>query len=111
MILEDEDNKDFDVIEDIDMTPTELYAELLLREELIITVENHLVAEIKASLINVKAKENTKLKDKGMPVDKSKLVVNVVTDKELKEGFTKLHISLVKRRSFNILKIETPQDL
>lgn len=92
------------------MTAQELYCELVLKDELLLTVENHLVEDIKAALISTKAKENSKLKAKGMPVDNAKLVVNTVKDASLADGFTKMHLMLVKRKTFTIAKIESPSN-
>lgn len=111
MIAEDSDNNENmeDLGDDVEMTPNELYAELLIRDELIITVASHLVEEIKASIISVKSKENAKLKDKAMPVDKSKLsVIELPVAEGQQEGFSRVHIQLLKRRSFAIAKIESP---
>lgn len=96
--------------EDVEMTVQELYAQLLLADELLITVESHSADDIKAALISIKAKENAKLKNKGMPVDNSKLNVVIVRDPELAEGFTKLHLTLIKRKTFAIAKIESPSN-
>lgn len=103
-------NTSTDVLgEDTEMTVQELYAQLLLSEELILTVERHAVEEIKKSLISVKGKQNTKLRNMGMPVDNTKLSVTELPRlADTPEQLTRIHIVLAARKSFPIAKIEKP---
>lgn len=108
MELNDEDTNDNLLAEDADVSIKELYAQLLISGELLITIETHQVEDLKRSLISVKAKENARMKAKGMPVDNSKLTVTTVIKADVAEGYTKLHLLLAKPKQFNIAKIETP---
>jgi hypothetical protein len=96
---------------DTEMTIQELYEALILKEDIIITIAESDHEDIKRALTGLKAKENTKLKDKGMPVDTAKLQFLKLEDKtkDVPLGAVRLQISLVKRRTFAIQKIETPE--
>lgn len=110
MANSEEDTNDNLLAEDADVSIKELYAQLLISSELLITIETHQVDDLKRSLISVKAKENARMKNKGMPVDNSKLTVTEVIKADVPEGYTKLHLILSKPRQFTIAKIETPSD-
>ena len=107
---EDDTNDNNLLAEDADVSIKELYAQLLISGELLITIESHQVEDLKRSLISVKAKENARMKNKGMPVDNSKLTVTEVVKANVPEGYTKLHLLLSKPKQFNIARIETPSD-
>lgn len=105
------DSMEDDLEEETGMTLHDLYAELILKDELIITVPTADIDSIKAGLISVKGKENSKLRSKGMPVDNSKLTVTLLPAKEdTQAGFTRVHLVLAKRKTYHIAKIETPDD-
>lgn len=102
---------DDDLAEDTGMTLHDLYAELLLKDELIITVPTADIDSVKGGLISIKGKENSKLRAKGMPVDNNKLTVTVLPAKEdTQAGFSRVHLILAKRKTYNIAKIEAPED-
>lgn len=105
---QDYENTDNLLAEDADISIKELFAQLLISNELLVTIENHQVEDLKKSLISVKAKENARLKSKGIPVDNSKLTITEVIKADVPEGYTKLHLLLTKPKQFNIAKIETP---
>jgi hypothetical protein len=107
--LEDESNDLED--EENQLTLNEILAQVLLSDEIVITVLRTDVDSIQAGLIGIKAKENRKLRAKGVPIDSSRFTFEIVEDaddKNLKDYECKLRISLIKRRSFNVRKIETP---
>lgn len=102
---------DEDLDEDNNLTLHDLYAELLLKDELIITIPSTDFISIKTGIISIKGKENSKLKAKGMPVDQNKLTITVLPQTEdTPEGFIRVHLILAKRKTYNILKIEEPSD-
>jgi len=108
----EQNEKDTDVLaEDVSMTVQELYAQLLMSDELILTVEAHAIEEIKKGLISVKGKENSKLKAKNMPTDESKLSITLLkSEEDTPPNMVRIHIALARRKSFTIAKIEAPSD-
>jgi len=91
-----------------DMTIDEIYQTLLLEEEVILEVDEGVADDIRKSLTAYKAKENLKLKAKGMPIDKNKLDYNTLKSATI--GNIRLHITLQKPKTFSIKKIEKPSD-
>lgn len=93
---------------DAEMTIQELYETLIMKEDIILTIAEKDYEFIKRSLTAHKAKENTKLKDKGMPIDTNKLQFLNLDCPSCDIGNVKLQISLLKRKTFSIKKIESP---
>lgn len=92
-------------------TAHEVYAELLLKDEIIVTISIDEAQAFKQRLISIKGKENSKLKAKGIPVESTKLSMTELAPKEdTPLDCVRLYLHLTKRKTFNITKIESPSD-
>lgn len=91
------------------MTLHDLYAQLLLSEDIIITINSDDFDSLKAGITSVKAKENIKLKNKGMPTDNTTLRFTQLPCEECNAMEMRVQISLTKRRTFTIKKLEVAE--
>lgn len=92
-----------------EMTINELYEYVILQSSVILTVTHRDATAIRAGITSIKGKENSKLRRQGLPIASSRLeFANLPCDKE---GFTRLQISLIDRKTFSIVEIEQAGDL
>lgn len=101
---------DYDDEEDNNLSLHEIYAQLLLEDDIIIVINKDDYDAIKAGLTSVKAKENTKLKNKDMPVDTNKLQFSILPCEDCALTEIRLQISLAKRKTFSIKRFEKVKD-
>lgn len=92
--------------ENLEMTLPDIYAKLLLEDDIIIVIAKEDFDDLKAGLTSVKAKENIKLKAMSMPVDTTKLQFTELTCTDCSALEMRLQISLKKRRTISIKSIE-----
>lgn len=112
----DEDDDDFSTYnEEGEMTVTDILVQLEASEEseLILTIDEDRVDDLKKSLSRKKAKRNQALKDKGLPTERSALSFRVLpqTEEEVIQQQVRLHVILSYPKSFPIYKIEAPEGL
>lgn len=91
------------------MTFQDIYASLLLHDEIRITIPATELERVKVGMKNVKGKIATKNRDSGLPVDSSVLKFSAVPDEEL-EGHIVLTIVADRKGSVVVKKIEIPTD-
>lgn len=95
--------------EPLELTPHEIYNRLLLESELILTILPEQETVLRKGLIQVKAKENMKLKEQGLPTDTSTLSFQVFPCKAL-EGAINIHITLAKKNTITVLAVSVPSN-
>lgn len=89
----------------------ELYAQLLIHESLIVEVPSEEEKDLRTSLINYKAKQNAKLKEKGLPPDHFKLTtLTLPPTKDQTAGTAKVQFTLHKKKTFTILSVTQPSE-
>lgn len=102
-----------DVLDELDledgMTIQEIYQQLLLSEDIILTTSIEDYSDIRRALASIKNKEATKLKEQGMPLEAIRLVFNELTALEdTPAGSMRFQISLARRKTFAVSKLEIP---
>jgi hypothetical protein len=95
-----------DTQEGIEITVQGLYDQLILDEELILTLDEVSFADLKRGLIGLKGKSNMKLEKNGLSKDSSKLTFAYLPCNDI--GYVRVQISLSKKKSFLVAKIEKP---
>jgi hypothetical protein len=92
-----------------ELSVQDIYHQLVLEEEIILTMYDTEAEELRSGLIQVKAKEVAKLKEQGIAPDNLtlKFTKNPVKDRP---EIVKLHIALTKKKTFSILSITKPED-
>lgn len=105
-----EDAEDFDSEDgSTELSLTDLYDRLVLEGELIVTVPVEQEQKLRKGLAGVKAKQNQKLKDSGLPVDDASLGFVVTANKKI-QGAIDIHITLAKRTTITVLAVKKPDD-
>lgn len=95
--------------EEEEISYTEIMDNLLLNDEMIITVDPELEVIIKNGLKNLKSRQNAKLREEGLPPDPAVLDFLSYPSKSF-EGCIDLHISLKKKGTFKIKKLTIPSE-
>ena len=84
----------------------EIYSSVLLSGEIIITIPAELESKVKQGLKNFKAKQATKNKEQGLPIDNNVLSFNAKPSDI--SNAVDLSISLLSRNLIPILRIKIP---
>lgn len=93
--------------EETEITFHDLLANVVLNEEIIITISEGDVERTKTGIKNAKADQTAKLKVDGLPVDNSTLSFITFPNKEL-EGMIDLKIILARKGTVKIKKLRVP---
>ena len=97
-------------IESEELTFSEIYASVMMNEEVVITIPLEEVERVKTGLKNLKAKQASKLKEEGLLPDPSvfTFVERECEEEDLKGLFTDLSIQLARRSTVKIVKMRIP---
>lgn len=90
------------------MSYADIYASVLLNEEIIITIPAEIEERVKIGLRNHKARQLAKLKQDGAPIDSSSLSF-IVTDSTM-EGAIDMTITLKERSTVPIMSVKIPDN-
>ncbi len=91
---------------------SELYASVLLNEEIIITIPPEEVERVKTGLKNLKAKQASRMKEDGLVPDPSIFAFNThpAKDESLKDSYVDLSIQLSRKSVVKIAGIRIPDN-
>lgn len=91
---------------------SELYASVLLNEEIIITIPPEEVERVKTGLKNLKAKQASRMKEDGLVPDPSIFAFNTLPakDESLKDSYVDLSIQLSRKSVVKIAGIRIPDN-
>ena len=91
---------------------SELYASVLLNEEIIITIPPEEVERVKTGLKNLKAKQASRMKEDGLVPDPSIFAFNIlpIKDESLKDSYVDLSIQLSRKSVVKIAGIRIPDN-
>ncbi len=91
---------------------SELYASVLLNEEIIITIPPEEVERVKTGLKNLKAKQASRMKEDGLVPDPSIFAFNIfpAKDESLKDSYVDLSIQLSRKSVVKIAGIRIPDN-
>lgn len=91
---------------------SELYASVLLNEEIIITIPPEEVERVKTGLKNLKAKQASRMKEDGLVPDPSIFAFNILPtkDESLKDSYVDLSIQLSRKSVVKIAGIRIPDN-
>ena len=91
---------------------SELYASVLLNEEIIITIPPEEVERVKTGLKNLKAKQASRMKEDGLIPDPSIFAFNTFPpkDESLKDSYVDLSIQLSRKSVVKIAGIRIPDN-
>jgi len=85
----------------------EIYNNVVSNGEIIVTIPEEEEEALRKGLASVKAKQNAKLKDAGLPTDKSTLSYTVTKSKE-HEAAIDVHILLSKKAAITVISMKLP---
>ena len=91
---------------------SELYASVLLNEEIIITIPPEEVERVKTGLKNLKAKQASRMKEDGLVPDPSIFTFNILPlkDESLKDSYVDLSIQLSRKSVVKIAGMRIPDN-
>lgn len=90
-----------------EVTFSELLANVMLNDEIVITIAIEDVERVKTGIKNTKAKQAAKMKEEGLAVDNSTLSF-IVSDSEDYEGMADLKIILSRKSTVKIKQMKIP---
>lgn len=96
----------FEEEDDTILTPTEIYEQLTLNDELILTISDEDEDKLRKGLASAKNKSNARLKEAGLPIDSN--VLQFITSPADEDGYITVHIILSQRGGIRIKKLELP---
>lgn len=94
-------------INESEVTFSELLANVLLNDEIIITIEPHDVERVKTGIKNTKAKQAARMKEEGLAPDSSTLTFNAYASKNFPDMID-LHIILSRKSTVKIKALNIP---
>lgn len=99
-------------IETEEIAFSELYASVLLNEEIIITIPPEEVERVKTGLKNLKAKQASRMKEDGLVPDPSIFTFNILPlkDESLKDSYVDLSIQLSRKSVVKIAGMRIPDN-
>lgn len=90
-----------------EVTFSELLANVMLNDEIVITIAIEDVERVKTGIKNTKAKQAAKMKEEGLAVDNSTLSF-IVSDSEDYDGMADLKIILSRKSTVKIKQMKIP---
>lgn len=93
--------------EEEEVTFSELLANVMMNDEIIITIAAEEVERVKTGIKNTKAKQASKMKEEGLAVDNSTLSFVVSSSKDF-EGMADLKIILSRKSTVKIKQMKIP---
>lgn len=105
-----EENDDFQMTEEEEISFSEIYASAALNGEVVITIAPEEVERVKTGLKNFKAKQAAKMKADGLTPDPSVFIFTEreCLDPDFRDNFIDLSIQLTRKSTVKVAKIRVP---